>query len=214
MKFILTFFLLCSGLLVGCAQQDEKKFSDRAEVEGRAANKADQEAQNERARLMERDLADRHNFYNALEGVYSGTVQFGNQNYNIKFTMVRSIPPYLGERTRQISEVENDLNNLSFHIQVVQWYPDDPSTAVGCRVSQIRPDMQKGIMTIASPDCPNLYTVVLSDLIPDKSGLNEKAKGIAEKIKNHEISVVEGLAGTIQPTSNANVFQFSVRRTQ
>lgn len=210
-------FFVCALFIISCAQQDEKRIRDRAEVEGRVANKVEQDAINERAKKMEADLANRHYFYGAIEGTYLGSTQFEDQTYSVKFTFVRTIPPYLDEsRIRQISEIENDLNNLSFSIQVIQWHPDDMSTAVGCRVNQIRPDMQKGIMTISSPDCPNLYTVLLSDLLPINSNssgeIKEKARGIAEKLKKRESQTVDVLTGTIQPTSNANIFNFSVKR--
>lgn len=214
MKKIILLLVPTFLVLTACDQKGSvDSTKQRAQAEQEAGKDVENRNLQEKAQKMEADLADRHYFYGAVEGQYQGTAQFGEQSYNIKFNFVRSLPQYFGNRVRQLSEVENDLNNLSFHIQVIQWHPDDTSTAVGCRVSQIRPDMQRGVMTITSPDCPNLYTVLLSDLIPEKSGLSEKAKNMAEKIKSHEVAAVEGLVGSIQPTSNASVFQFSVRRT-
>ncbi|HPI41011.1 MAG TPA: hypothetical protein PLJ21_09405 [Pseudobdellovibrionaceae bacterium] len=68
-------------------------------------------------------------------------------------------------------------------------------------------------MTIASADCPNLYTVLLSDLVTEKtSGINEKAGNTANKIRQRETAQVEALEGSVQPTSNASTFNFSVSR--
>lgn len=190
----------------------------RAEAEQEVSRDVENKNQQEKSQKMEVDLSQRHYFYGAIEGQYQGTAQFGDLNYKIKFNIIRSVPPYSGNRTRQLSEIENDLNNLAFYIQVIQWHPDDETTAVGCRVSQIRPDMQTGIMTIASADCPNLYTLYLSDFVSasaePRAVPNEKAKSTAEKIKNKEIKAVESLVGAIQPTSRANTFQFSVHRSQ
>lgn len=213
MKGILVLNLVSLFLVAGCAQQDEKKFTERAEAEGRGANKATQELLIEKAREMESELTERQKFYGAIEGQYQGTTQVENQPYNIKFTFSRSVPPYFGSRTRQLSEVESDINNLSFNVQVVQWHPEDTSTAVGCRVNQIRPDMLKGVIVISSPDCPNLYTVVLSDLSNESvMPPREKAKSIAEKLRKHELESVTSLIGTIEPTSNANILYFSVNK--
>ncbi|HPI39421.1 MAG TPA: hypothetical protein PLJ21_01370 [Pseudobdellovibrionaceae bacterium] len=210
---LVAIFLIGIAILAGCAQQDERKFTDRAEAEGRGANKAGQEALNEKAHEMEVDLANRQNFYGAIEGQYQGTTQVGDQTYNIKFTFARSVPPFSGQRIRQLSEIEADLNNLSFYIQVVQWHPDDLTSAVGCRVSQIRPDMQKGEMIIASSDCPNLYAVLLNDITSDNlRTARDKSKNLADKISNHEIQNIDSLVGTIQPSANANVFSFSVKK--
>jgi len=212
-KTLLTVFFLSSAIFAGCAQQDEKKFTDRAEAEGRGANKAGQDLLNEKAREMEADLTNRQSFYGAIEGQYQGTTRVGEQTFNIKLTFARSVPPYFGSRVRQLSEIEADLNSLSFYVQVVQWHPEDMSSAVGCRVSQIRPDMQKGEMVISSPDCPNLYSVFLSDLLTENRGTpQEKARGVAEKLRNYEIQNVDSLIGSIEPTSNASVFQFAVKK--
>lgn len=212
-KISLAILLLNTPFFTGCAQQDEKKFAERAEAEGRGANKADQDVLSEKAREMEADLTERQYFYGAIEGQYQGTTQVGDLTFNIKFTFARSVPPYFGSRVRQLSEIETDLNNLSFYVQVVQWHPDDMTSAVGCRVSQIRPNMLTGEIKISSTDCPNLYTVLLKDLTDDSSRLpQENAKNISKKLRDHEINRVDFLVGSIEPTSNASVFQFSVKK--
>lgn len=201
-------------VLAACDQKSSTDSTkDRAAAEQEGANKVENDNLAKKAQKMESDLSDRHFFYGAIEGQYQGTVQVGNQPYNIKFNFVRSLPAYVGDRVRQLSEIENDLNNLYFYIQVVQWHADDPSSAVGCRVGQIRPDMQRGTMTIASADCPNLYTVLLSDLVRERiSGVYEKAGNTANKIRQREIAQVEALVGSVQPTSNASTFNFAVSR--
>lgn len=212
-KQIFVIFFLSFSFLTGCAQQDEKKFTDRAEAEGRGANKAGQDLLNEKAREMEAELTERQKFYGAIEGQYKGTAQVGGQSFHIKFTFARSVPPYFGSRVRQLSEIEADLNNLSFFVQIVQWHPEDISSAVGCRVALIRPEMLKGEIVISSPDCPNLYRVFLSEQVSENSQVpHEGAKAIAERLRNHEIQSVDSLMGSIEPTSNANTFHFSVKK--
>lgn len=201
------------ALLMGC---DQKGSSDSTKERAKAEQEANNEVENnnlaKKAEKMENDLANRHHFYGAAQGEYQGSVQVGDETYNIKFNIVQSIPPYTGDRVRQLSEIENDLNNLFFHIQIVQWHPDDAATAVGCRVSEIKPDMQKGMMTIASSDCPNLYTVYLSHPPFKKAEMKQKAEGIAEKLRGREISEVPALTGYIQPSSVAGNYSFTATR--
>lgn len=198
--------------LSACAEKDDKNnLKERARLE----EEGQQQKVQERARKMEADLADRHYFYNAFEGEYLGSLTVGNQEYRIRFTFARSLPPYTGDRVRELSEIENDLNNLFFHMQVVQWHPADTSTAVGCRVTGIRPNMEEGQVVIASNDCPNLYTVMISEGGAQAFTQKEqKAQGLAARIKNKELSEVTSLIGYVQPSSVSARYAFTVTRVQ
>jgi hypothetical protein len=209
MKQIILIAALSIGLIACDNKGSTKSTQDRARAEEEANTQVENQSQAAKAQQMEKDLADRHFFYGALEGEYEGNLRVDGEKYRVKFVLTRSLPPYSGERVRQLSEIENDINNLFFHMQVVQWHPSDPSTAVGCRVSGIRPNMDQGVLTIASPDCPNLYTVLLSE-----GGSNaftqkiEKAEVVADKVRNRVISEVPTLIGSVQPSSNASRYTF------
>ncbi|MES3039478.1 MAG: hypothetical protein V4736_16335 [Bdellovibrionota bacterium] len=213
---LLTLALLLGVLATSCDRRGSvNDTTERVKVE----QQADTDVQNEnlaaKAEKMEKDLARRHNYYAATEGEYAGDLTVGNSTYKIKFTFARSIPPYLGERVRELSEIENDLNNLFFYIQIVQWHPADPATAVGCRVSNIRPNMEEGSFTIATPDCPNLYTVYLSangDL--NSAGAKANAKALAKSINENKIDVVGRLVGSVQPSTNASRYVFKVSKVK
>ena len=211
--------LISLFFIVGLAACDQKGSTDstkeRAAAEQEGANKAENDNLANKAEVMELDLAKRHNFYSSIEGEYEGSMSANQDTYMIKLNFVRSIPPYTGNRVRQLSEIENDLNNLYFHMQVVQWHPDDLSSAVGCRVTDLRPNMDTGTLVVASTDCPNLYTIMLSDgtdsVLKDKIS---KSKEVAEKIKNIQVMNVPYLTGTIQPSSNASKYFFNVKRLE
>lgn len=209
---IVMLFTVAIGLL-GCADQSVDKYKERAEAEQEGSNNAENENLAKKAEKMEQDLAKRHFFYASIEGEYEGTMRANNESYRIKFTFARSIPPYTDSRVRQLSEIENDINNLYFHMQIVQWHPDDQSTAVGCRVSEIRPNMEEGTLTVASTDCPNLYSILLSEggntAFTDKV---VKAKSVAQKVKSLSMKEVPFLIGLVQPSSNASKFSFSVKK--
>lgn len=208
------FIITTAFLMLGCDQRGSvDSTKERAKAEQEAGNDVENKNLAQKAQKMESDLADRHYFYSAVEGQYQGTVDVNGIAFNIKLNIVKSLPIYPGDRVRQLSEIENDLNNLYFHVQIIQWSAEDLNTAVGCRVSQIRPDMVKGALVIASSECANLYTISLSDLVSERmGGVHEKAKNVAEKIRQKQIALVDSLVGTIQPSSNASTYTFSVNR--
>lgn len=209
--------LFSLGIGFGVVACDQKSSTEntkqRATAEEDARKKVENDNLAEKAKKMESDLAERHYFYSALEGEYQGTVKVNKETYNIKLIFARSIPSYTGDRIRQLSEIENDINNLFFHIQIVQWHPSDLLTAVGCRVSGIKPNMIDGLLIVTSAECPNLYSIYLAENIEGvlKDKLRE-AKQIAEKLRQHKIQSIPLLTGNIQPSSNAGKYSFSVKK--
>lgn len=180
---------LAGASLTGC-QDENQQLKDRAALEAGESSRLQTEAENnnlrQRVSLMEEDLAVRHEFYQSFKGVYSGKVQTDSGEFLIRMTLVPSLPPYRSSRTRTTGEVEYDLTNLNFNVQVVQWKEGLSSAAVGCRVQGIRPDISAREMTIAAQDCPNLYQI--------------QFKG-------------QSIEGVIQPTTTASVYSFQAVRT-
>lgn len=212
MKYV--FILLTALTLIACDKQSSiDGTKDRAAAESEAGNKVDNENQANKATKMEADLALRHQVYTALEGVYQGSLTADSETYSIKMTLTRSIQPFTGDRVRQLSEIEADINNLFFYVQIVQWHPSDPSTAVGCRVSGIRPNISEGTIMIATEACPNLYSVYVTD--PKQEASKDRitlAKELAQQVKDGELKQLLNLVGTIQPSSNASVYNFKMAK--
>lgn len=208
-------FTVCFSMIACDQKSSTDSTKQRATAEEDARKKVENDNLAEKAEKMENDLAERHYFYTALEGEYQGTVKVNKDTYNIKLNFARNIPPYTGDRVRQLSEIENDINNLFFHIQIVQWHSSDLSTAVGCRVSGIKPNMMDGQLIVTSTDCPNLYSIYLAENFEGalKNKLNE-AKQIAEKLRQHKIQSIPLLTGNIQPSSNAGNYSFSAKKTK
>lgn len=211
-NYMLIFTLIF--LIIGCDQKSSvDSTKQRALAEQEVGTFVENKNLDEKALKMELELSERHYFYSAIEGQYQGQVKTDFDTFYIKFNIVRSLPQYTGVRSRQLSEIESELNNLSLYIHIVQWHPDDNATAVGCRINQVRPDMKTGLMTFSSTECPNMYTVFLSDLSSDgKMKPSEKSKNMAEMIVNHKIYSVEEMVGNVQTTSSSNVFKFTVAR--
>jgi len=212
MKYVFLFVLV-----IGLSACDQKGTTDaakeRATAEGEAERDVQAKALAEKAMKMEVDLANKHYFYSAVEGEYEGTLKVGADNYKIKFTLVRSLPPFTGNRVRELSEIENDLNNLYFYIHVVQWHPSDEASAVRCGFSGIRPNLDEGTISAAASDCTNIYSLFISEggaqALTDKA---DKAKNLAKQIASKQVSEVSYLVGTVQLSSMAMKYSFNVKR--
>jgi hypothetical protein len=180
---------------------------------------------------MENDLKARHQYYQALAGKYEGKLSTVSGTFNIRITLLPSIPPYAGERERQISEVENDINNLYFYVQIVQWHPDSTASAVGCKLAGIKPNQDTGYFILASSECSNLYQFYLSvpggeavNIIRDrdtsemtmenKQTVVSRSSSISQAIKKGEIHSVDRLVGMLQPSTIAEIYSIDVKRTE
>lgn len=205
----------------------------KARAEGRAQAEAEINASNSnlsaKAQLMEADLAIRHLFYQALKGSYEGVLATERGEFNIRITLVPSLPPVIHNRVRQLEEITSDLNNLYFHVQVLQWNPSNRLSSVGCRVENIRPDINKGEISITSSNCPNLYRLRIVDPElerPSSEGENPYSEttdpvkrnaqisaATAASIREGRISELPEIRGEVHPTTNASIYKLSVKRS-
>ncbi len=198
----------------------------RARAEGRAAAEADLLVSNgslvAKAQEMEVDLTTRHLFYQAVRGTYEGKLSTEKGVFRIRITLVPSLAPYLSKRTRQLEEITSDLNNLSFHAQVLQWNPINNLSSVGCRVENIRPDTNRGEIAIASSNCPNLYKLRIADSILEETLIAEStlplskrqlSTATAEAIRAGKVSELPEMRGEVHPTTNASIYSLIVNRS-
>lgn len=206
------FGLAALALFAGCDAKGPRDGTiERATAESEAQRDVENKNLIGKAAKMEADLTARHRFYSALEGKFEGNVMVDREAYKMRLVLLRSLPEFVGDRTRQLSEIESDLNNLFLNVQIVQWHPSDPDTAVGCRISQVRPNMNSGTITFTSTECPSAYTVYLSeDRASSKQA--EVAVEAAARIKSGEEKTIGRYTGTVQPSWNAKVFTFDIKR--
>jgi hypothetical protein len=197
--------------ILGCGQGNDRLI-EKARLEGKEAAEAGINSQNEnlasRASTMEADLTRRHRFFQAVAGTYEGTMPTDSGAFNIRLTLVPSLPPTPTSRVRPIEEITHDLTNLYFNVQIVQWNPSTPLSAVGCRIESVRPDIVNGTIQIASVNCPNFYAFELSDAGAPESNARALAQGVTEG----NLSNVSAVRGEVRPTSNATVFTFSAAK--
>jgi len=222
MKRYLALSIMALLGMTGC-EADKQGISEKAVIEGKATSDATIQAVNanlsSKSKAMEDDLSVRHRFYRAVRGTFEGDLQTEQGTYRIRVTLVPSLHPYKTSRSRQLDEVVSDLNNLYFNAQVVQWNAANPLSAVGCRVSGVRPDLVNGEITIASESCANLYSLRITDAILASADmgaarLTDIASRLASQVTEGKLDKIDAIAGEVHPSTNASVYRFSVARAR
>jgi hypothetical protein len=208
--------------LMGCQDKDMSSISETAGLQSQKQIELENQNRIQRALEMEGDLANRHRFYQGVRGIYEGAFQAENTTYRVRLTLIPSVPPYPNGRTRTLEEISYDLSNLHFSVQIVQWNPAHPMSAVGCRVEGVRPDLATGEMSIASENCPNVYMLSLSDPAGARMGSGESSdskvdqtsRQVASSLLEGKQTAAEAIVGKIQPTTNAAIYSFSATRVK
>lgn len=208
--------VLLGTALSGCMQGNER-LVEKAQIEGKAGSEAAISAENDnlaaKARAMEADLTRLQRFYQAVKGTFEGTLDTENGSYKVKIVLVPSLPPYTTDRVRQLDEIVSDLNNLHLKVQIVQWHPSNPLSAVGCRVENIKPDTVNGEITIASENCPNLYALTIAaDGVSSPTDSSTDAESLAQAVLTGSVGNVNSIQGEVHPTTNAAIYPMIVRR--
>ncbi len=196
----------------------ERKYAEEISKKGTQAQlETEQKFKAALSNDMETDLTRRQRFYQGVAGVYEGTIQTKSGNFNMRIRLVPSLPLYKNTRIRMQEEIAEDLNKLYFNAQIIQWTPGSNLGAVGCRVSEIRADIDQGQISIASPDCPNFYQIQVNEEAPivghvSQDTRGERSRRVAQGILEGSVANVKFLEGVIQPTSTSEQYVFQVAR--
>ena len=209
------------GLIAGCnSQKSDEKIREVSNIQGQEAARnsiaAEREYVDSKAQAAEVDLEKRQRFYQALAGRYEGSILVNRSNFKIRFTLAPSLPRYVPSgRVRTWEEVTADLTNLSFNVQIVQWNPESSFSAVGCLVANVRPDIITGRINVSSEACPNFYSFQIAEEVTGQGEADpQMATSLAMAIGEGKLESVAQIQGRMQPTSNANVYNFSASRIQ
>ncbi|MEW6057107.1 MAG: hypothetical protein AB1540_10875 [Bdellovibrionota bacterium] len=202
---------LIALLSVGCSNDDDA-MAEKARLEGREAAKTQVDAENEnlakRAKAMEDDLSSRQRFYQAVSGIYEGKMRDArNAEWNVRLTLVSTLPVYQPNRTRTPAEIEADINNLYLNVQTLQWNRSQ-SSASGCAFEKIRPDLKTGRIELVAPNCPNSYSIDLSEESHMESNM-EMAQAL-QISSNLTASLLSGQKGSIGALAG---YRHSARRS-
>ena len=196
--------------------ENQAKLIEQARSEGRAQAEEQLSVENgglsTKAIKMEQDLAGRHQFYQALAGTYEGELTTEQGKFNIRITLVPSLSPLPVDRVRQLEEISSDINNLYLNAQIVQWSADNTLSSVGCRVSQIRPDLINGTLSIASPECSNLYLLKIASKKARSATTQADSKDTTKLIRQGKIKLLPSLLGEVRPTTNSAIYSLYANR--
>lgn len=212
------YLLITLALAVfACDKPSSDGTKERARSESEANSEIAQKTQADKAAKMEIELRARHAFYQAIAGSYEGTIETAAGAYNMRAIFVPTLPPYLGERVRELSEIESDLKNLYFNVQVLQWAKGaNAKTAYGCRFASILPDMSAGTIGIASDQCSLVYRMALSE--PSRNGalkdLVAAAPEVARALREKSLTAITRLVGTAQASTVPAPYTFDLRKVE
>jgi len=213
------FLLILSSTLIACSKNDDR-LKEKAALESESSTTSSVRVENEnmaqKAEKMEADLAKRHRFYQAIKGIYQGDIKTNIGTFNIRITLTPSLAPVPVTRVRQLEEIAADLTSLSLNAQVIQWDPNNTNSAVGCRMSGVKPDIIKGELAISTESCPNLYLIKITEreFNGTSSENSDVATRVASEVLRGDISQVDSLNGQVQPSTNASIFKFVAAKVQ
>jgi hypothetical protein len=201
-------YLILSTALVACGGSD-KRLKEKTRLEGDTLTSVENSNLAKKADQMEKDLARRHRFYQAVKGDYEGAINSSDGTFKVRITLSPSLAPIVVNRVRQLEEIASDLNNLMLNTKASQWDPGSNYSPVSCIVSDVRPDIEKGEITIVKEGCPNFYSLKIAD-----QGTNATPRTLAARILNGEIHDIQSIEGKIQPATNAKVYTFTAYKVQ
>jgi hypothetical protein len=165
---------------------------------------------NQRTNEIEKDLNRKHALYSFLEGTYEGILNTDRGSFQVRLILIPSISKIKTERSRTQDELIHDINALSMNTQILQWRPDSPESAIGCMISQIRPDFNRLSIAIASETCPSLYNFNFSIVNEDLNPLN--SEDIITYIESDKKVEIREITGTIKPTTNARIYPLKLKK--
>lgn len=184
---------ILSVVFSGC--QGNERLAEKAAIEGEAGALKQVEAENENLKRLasqdEERLALLHAFYQSIRGTYEGTFtsELGKLNIRINLDPSRFPNQYPPSHVRTREEISAEIIALNLDVQIKQWKTGDDQVVGSCATKGIIPDVAGNNVTVpAGPECPALY--------------------------RFRFDGTDTLEGEFQPTKNAAVYRFSVRKTE
>lgn len=208
MKRLVTFLLFLS--LMGCEENDKPPLEWEILSDKSKSEKAI-EIENELAEQMEIELIQKQRFYQKLEGSYEGVISLGqNKHINLKFVLMPTIPPvvYNLKRIRTREEIQKDLSNLAFNIQVVQNRSWVAFSENGCQLERVEADPTNGVINISSAECPGFYKLRLAEKDPQSN--EDLSALIAKDIQDGKVEgEIPRLYGAFNPDKSFPYGEFA-----
>lgn len=198
-------------ILIGCGA--EEKLIEKTQVQAKEEIRAQNENLEAWSGKLEADLEKRRLFISAVVGTYEGELPINGKTYMIRFKIIPTIPDYLVTRTRTLSELEYEIQNLNLNIHILQWNPSTRYSAVGCVFENVRPDLKAGRLNLVGESCKNTYDLYISDGTADENIIFEnEAINVVNLIYSKRIDQVNELNGFFQSSSDSKIYKLKVKR--
>ena len=230
MKVVICLMVGGLAFLSGC-QDDVDRLKARTAIESRESADREIEAQKAfleaQAQEMEKDLAKRHRFYQAVSGTFEGKAvapkKAVSREFEVRILISPTLEPYRTDRIRRPEEVTFDLNNLALNVQFLMWAriptPEGEASevATGCVFVNIRPSLESGMIHLKDPDCIFSASIYLSeegDLEANEQPgvIRDQSTQVSARILDGATDSVYALRGVRQASGSATPFRFAVTR--
>lgn len=219
-QFIL---LLGIALLASCSKGGDKRLEEKADIQAQRDIQAINVNNNEIVAKLENELNRKKQFIKSIEGEFQGKLAVDSTDYFMRLKITSTIPIEESHRTRTVEEVNYEIQNLRLNINIKQWNPSVPLSAVTCTIQNYLPDIQKGLINIIAENCKNLYEFYISDNSLDisddsleieifkKLALKESAL-MADKIANQSISKIDFFIGIFESAVSSKPYKLKLER--
>lgn len=202
--------LLMAVAASGCGGQDAARISEVSAIQARVSSdeavRAESGYRDLRAREMERDLAERQRFYEAISGVYLGEIRTEAGVFRIRLYWSTTLPAVpQSSRVRSWEELASDLTQLTLAVQIVQVSQSRGAMGVACTVEGVRPDLVRGVIQVVSKECQSSYVFRIAET-------SQQAFEFARRILTGDGSPVLELFGEVYPGSQVGHYPLRLVR--
>jgi hypothetical protein len=208
--------LILASLLTTSCSKGDKRLEEKADIQAQRDIQAININNNEIVTKLENDLNKRKHFIRSIEGEFEGKLTVDDTGYLMRIKITPTSPIEETHQNRTIDQVNYELQNLGLNINIKQWNPMVPLSAVTCTVQNYRPDIKQGLINIISEKCKNLYEFYISDNSIDietsKVDIKKDSELLAIKISSQSISRIEYLLGVFESAVGSKSYRLSLGR--
>jgi hypothetical protein len=212
-KFLI--LILASQLLISCSKGD-KRLEEKADIQAQRDIQAININNGEIVAKLENDLNKRKQFIRSIEGEFEGKLAVDDTGYLMRIKITPTSPIEETQQNRTIDQVNYELQNLGLNINIKQWNPMVPLSAVTCTVQNYRPDIKQGLINIISEKCKNLYEFYISDNSIDietsKTEIKKESELLATKISSQAITKIDHLLGVFESAVSSKSYRLNLER--
>ncbi|MCO4794752.1 MAG: hypothetical protein KC493_13620 [Bacteriovoracaceae bacterium] len=204
-------FIMVIFILFASCSDGEKGLKEQSFIQTNEEIRAQNENQEVWAAKLSADLKVRRTFIDAIEGEFEGSFDLRSSSFKVRLVIIPTIPAYEVNRSRTLSELEYELQNLGINVHVIQWNPDTDLSGVSCILEGIKPNVGKGIIDLITENCKkNTYKFFLAEDLSSDSDIQTEGQNTAALVRSGQIKYVQALKGKLR--SNARVYNLTLER--